>query len=310
MIQLKRLTVLLSLAACAGMAQGQQPQPVQDGIEVKPLSRWRNLQDQQEVDRQAQSQYAEMLDEARQKGALVPPAHAQVQRLRGIATRLIPHAARWNQSAAQWKWEVNLLNSSQVNAFCMPGGRIAFFSGILTTLKLSDDEVAVVMGHEIAHALREHGREQAAKSSVTSIGTKLLGAGAAALFGVDPRITDTVADMAAKGLSLHYSRDDEREADLVGLDLAARAGFDPRAGIVLWQKMGALNKSAPPAFLSTHPSGADRIEIMQNHMGKVLPLYARSKGVGVAQLPPYRSNAAASNAAASNAAAGNAAAGN
>ncbi|MEC5163575.1 MULTISPECIES: M48 family metallopeptidase [unclassified Janthinobacterium] len=294
MIALKRLTVLLSLSACAGLALGEQAPSVQDGIEVKPLSRWRNLQDQQEVDQQAQSQYAEMMDEAQQKGALVDAAHPQVKRLRAIAARLTPYAPRWNEQSAQWKWEVNLLNSPQVNAFCMPGGRIAFYSGILTTLKLSDDEVAVVMGHEIAHALREHGRAQAAKTNATSIGSRLLGAGAAALFGVDPRITGTVADMAAKGLSLHYSRDDEREADLVGLDLAARAGFDPRAGIVLWQKMGSLNKSAPPAFMSTHPSGADRIDIMQSHMGQVLPLYARSKGVSVEKLPAYRSSAIAS----------------
>ena len=297
MIKLKRLTVLLSLSACAGLALGQQSEshPVQDGIEVKPLSKWRNLQDQREVDQQAQSQYAALLGEAQQKGALVPATHPEVVRLRAIAKRLIPYAPRWNDSAAQWKWEVNLLNSAQVNAFCMPGGRIAFFSGILTTLKLSDDEVAVVMGHEIAHALREHGREQAAKSNVTAIGTRLLGAGAAALFGVDPRITGTVADMAAKGLSLHYSRGDEREADLVGLDLAARAGFDPRAGIVLWKKMGSLNKSAPPAFLSTHPSGSDRIAEMNSHMAQVLPLYARSKGVSVEQLPAYRSPAIAAN---------------
>ncbi|MDC8760598.1 M48 family metallopeptidase [Janthinobacterium fluminis] len=292
-----RIVALLSLSACAGLAPAQQPQPQTeaDGIAVKPLSKWRNLQDRQQVDQQAQSQYAALLGEARQKGALVPASHPQVLRLRGIARRLIPYASRWNADAAQWQWEVNLLNSSQVNAFCMPGGRIAFFSGILTTLKLTDDEVAVVMGHEIAHALREHGREQAAKSNVTALGTKLLGAGAAALFGVDPRITGTVADMAAKGLSLHYSRGDEREADLVGLDLAARAGFDPRAGVVLWQKMGALNKSAPPAFLSTHPSGADRIDEMNKHMGEVLPVYARSKGVSAAQLPPYRSSAMAGN---------------
>ncbi|WP_317202585.1 M48 family metallopeptidase [Janthinobacterium sp.] len=289
---LKRLVVLLSLSACAGLAPAQQPQTETDGIAVKPLSKWRNLQDQGQVDQQAASQYAALLGEAQQKGALLPAAHPQVQRLRAIARRLIPYAARWNADAAQWKWQVNLLNSAQVNAFCMPGGRIAFYSGILSTLKLTDDEVAVVMGHEIAHALREHGREQAAKSNVTALGTRLLGAGAAAFFGVDPRITGGVADMAAKGLSLHYSRGDEREADLVGLDLAARAGFDPRAGVVLWRKMGALNSSAPPAFLSTHPSGSDRINEMNNHMAEVLPLYARSKGVGVAQLPPYRGNAA------------------
>ncbi|MET3132244.1 putative Zn-dependent protease [Oxalobacteraceae bacterium GrIS 1.11] len=293
--RLNHFLVLLSFSACAGLAPAQQPQPEQDGIAVKPMSAWRNLQDERQVDQQASQQYLALLGDAQQKGELVPATHPQVLRLRAIAKRLIPFTTRWNERAADWRWEVNLLKSPEVNAFCMPGGRIAFYSGILTTLKLTDDEVAVVMGHEIAHALREHGREQAAKSTATSVAAKLAGAGLSAWLGVDPRLTDTATNMAAKGLILSYSRGDEREADLVGLDLAARAGFDPRAGIVLWQKMAALNKSAPPAFLSTHPSGKDRIEQMEMHMGQVLPVYARSKGVSVAQLPAYRGDATAGN---------------
>ncbi len=195
---------------------------------------------------------------------------------------------RWNPASAQWKWQVNLLKSPQINAFCMPGGRIAFFSGILTTLHLTDDEVAAVMGHEIAHALREHGREQMVKSSATSVGARLGGALIASIFGVDPNVTDTVARYGARFASLKFSRDDEREADLIGLDLAARAGYDPRAGITLWQKMAALNKGAPPAWLSTHPGGAERIEQMNAHMNVLLPVYARAKGIPVGALAPYR----------------------
>ena len=121
-------------------------------------------QPQAKLDQQAAQQYAGLMAQAQQKGALVPDNHPQVMRLRAIAKRIIPYATRWNPDAAKWKWQVNLLNSKQVNAFCMPGGRIAFFTGILTSLKLTDDEVAAVMGHEIAHALREHGRERAAKA--------------------------------------------------------------------------------------------------------------------------------------------------
>ena len=300
------LAAAMSLAAmlCAAPAFAQQPLPrqigpaqsssdttVQDGIEVRPMSRWTVLASKTRMEQEAAQQYQALLGQAQQKGALVPADHPQVIRLRGIAKRVIPHASRWNPEAAKWNWQVNLLASNQVNAFCMAGGRIGFFSGILTSLKLTDDEVAAIMGHEIAHALREHGREQAGKSAATNVVGRLIGVGAAALLGIDPGITDTVAQYGAQAFSLKYSRDDEREADLIGLDLAARAGFDPRAGIALWQKMGMLSKSQPIALLSTHPGGEERIRKMNDHMNVLLPLYARSKGTAVSELPPYRTTA-------------------
>jgi len=297
MNQLKKIVVAVSLAACAGIAPAQQPLPqpiqnqsaVQDGIQVRPLSRMRHLAPEEMVEQQSKQQYVQLMQQAQQKGALVPATHAQVIRLRSIAKRIIPYTTRWNPGAGKWEWQVNLLASDQVNAFCMPGGRVAFFSGILTKLKLSDDEVAAVMGHEIAHALREHGREQMGKSMATNVGARVGGALIASIFGLDPNVTDTVARYGAQFASLKYSRDDEREADLIGLDLAARAGFDPRAGIILWQKMAALNKGSPPAWISTHPGGADRIRQMNDHMNVLLPLYARARGTSVNQLPPYRS---------------------
>ncbi|MFC0133593.1 peptidase M48 [Massilia eurypsychrophila] len=303
MIKLKRfaaIAALCALAACdrakeappadAGPAAAEQTQ-VQDGIAVKPLSRWRHLEPEKAVDQQASQQYAGLIEQARQAGALIPDEHPQVGRLRGIAKRIIPYTERWNPQAAEWKWQVNLLNSEQVNAFCMPGGRIAFFTGILTQLKLTDDEAAAVMGHEIAHALREHGRERAAKATATGVASRIIGFGLSAWLGVDPRLTDTVASSAGQLVVLKFSRDEEREADLIGLDLAARAGFDPRAGIALWRKMGALNKRAPVQILSTHPGGEERIVEMERHMDVLLPLYARAKGVSVDQLPPYRTAA-------------------
>ena len=294
-MKLKQLAVLMSLCAVMGTAPARdtpatQPQVV-DGIAVRPLSRWRKLVPSEQLEAQALQQYDALLTQAQQKNALVPANHPQVVRLRNIAKRIIPHATRWNPAAAKWDWQVNLLHSEQVNAFCMPGGKIAFFTGILTTLQLTDDEVAAIMGHEIAHALREHSREQMAKSTATNIVSRLGGAAAAAIFGVDPRVTDTMAQYGAQFLSLKYSRDDERESDLIGLDLAARAGYDPRAGIVLWQKMAGLNKRAPMEFMSTHPAGAGRIKQMQDHMDVLLPLYARAKGTSVNKLPPYRAAA-------------------
>lgn len=295
MTKLKRLAVLLTLSACAGMAPAQDRGPdqvVQDGISVKPLSRWRQLAPAEVVDQQSAQEYQGLLSKARAEGALVPASDPQVQRLRAIAQRIIPHAPRWNQDAAQWKWQVNLLASRQVNAFCMPGGRIAFFTGILDSLKLTDDEVAAVMGHEIAHALREHGRERMGKSAATGIAARLGGAALSAWLGIDPNVTGRVAETAGQFVVLKFSRDEEREADLVGLDIAARAGFDPRAGIALWNKMAQLDRQAPIELLSTHPGGANRIAQIQDHMNVLLPLYARAKGTTVDRLPPYRSNVA------------------
>ncbi len=280
----------VALALAGGLlAAPLHAQDYSDGIPVKPMSRLRNLQDERAVDQQSRQQYLALLNEAEQKQALVPASHPQVIRLRAIAKRLIPFAPRWNPAAAQWSWQVNLLNSSQVNAFCMPGGRIAFYSGILTKLNLSDDEVAIVMGHEIGHALREHGREQAAKTDLTNLASRIAGAGLAAWLGVDPNVTGAVTNTAAKLAVLSYSRTDESEADLVGLDLAARAGFDPRAGIALWEKMSAVSQGQPLEFLSTHPNGGSRIEEMNRNMGLVLPVYARARGLNPDALPAYRS---------------------
>ncbi|MBL8482591.1 MAG: M48 family metallopeptidase, partial [Rhodocyclaceae bacterium] len=205
------------------------------------------------------------------KNALAPDSDPQVQRLREIARRIIPFADRFNAHARDWKWEVILIRSQQVNAFCMPGGKIAFYTGLLQNLKLTDDEAAMVMGHEIAHALREHARERIAKTQATRLGAELLGQ-----FIGKGRYADAF-HLGGNLLSLKFSRDDETEADVVGLDLAARAAFDPRSGITLWQKMLAAQKNAPPAWLSTHPSGNNRIDEIRRHLPEVMPLYERAR---------------------------------
>ncbi len=298
MTKFKQAVAVLALCgivqAAPAQDRGQQGQVVQDGIAVKPL-KGGVLRDllapEGAMDQQAAQQYAALLGQAQQKGVLVPAGDPQVKRLRAIAERIIPHTTRWNQDAQQWKWQVNLLKSDQVNAFCMPGGRIAFFTGIIDKLKLTDDEIAAVMGHEIAHALREHGRDRQATATKTGVATSLLGAAFSAWSGYDVR---GLANTAGQLVVLKFSRDEEREADLVGLDISARAGYDPRAGIALWNKMAALDQSgAPIDLLSTHPGGANRIQQIQDHMNVLLPLYARTKGTTADRLPPYRSNVAA-----------------
>jgi predicted Zn-dependent protease len=269
------------LHRCAGCAMGLSLFSgegwAREGVEVGKESAFAKLVPAADVEKSALQQYQQMLQQAASKNALGPDGHPQVVRLREIANKIIPHSYDWNPRARQWKWEINLIGSNQINAFCMPGGKIAFFTGILTQLSLTDDEVAMVMGHEIAHALREHARERMGKSAATQGLSRLGGAVVSGLFGIDPRLTDMVAREGANLLTLKFSREDETEADLVGMELGARAGYDPRAGVTLWQKMSAANKNAPPQWLSTHPSGTTRIQEMEANMPKVLPLFERTR---------------------------------
>jgi len=243
-----------------------------EGVDVGRNSVFTQLVPAETIEKSAAQQYAQMMQQAAAQKALAGKDHPQVRRLRAIAQKTIPHALGWNPRARDWNWEVNLIGSKQVNAFCMPGGKIAFYSGILDQLKLTDAEVAAVMGHEVAHALREHARERMGKTAATSIGASLLGQ----VLGLGD-LGQTLTNYGAQLLTLQFSRSDESEADLVGMELAARAGFDPRAGVSLWQKMAIASKGAPPQWLSTHPAGTTRIADIEANLPKVLPLYSRSK---------------------------------
>ena len=258
----------------AAWAQGTPAAPpVDEGLrkEVGKTSALAKLVPAEQVEQAAAQQFVQMKREAQQKNALAGPDHPQLRRLRTIADRIIPFAPPWNDRARDWRWEVQLIGSQQVNAFCMPGGKIAFYWGILSKLQLSDDEVAMIMGHEVAHALREHARERMGKSTATRVGANIV----SSLLGLGS-VGDAVVGMGAQLLTLKFSRDDETEADLVGLDLAARAGYNPQAGVSLWQKMLQANKGAPPEFMSTHPAGDTRIHDIERVLPKVLPLYERA----------------------------------
>ncbi len=243
-------------------------------VDVGDASRLRQLVPAETLEGAATQQYSQMLAQARAKNALAPDNHPQLQRLRAIARRLVPFATQWNPRARDWRWEVNLIGSKDINAFCMPGGKIAFYTGILDQLKLTDDEAAMVMGHEMAHALREHARAQMAKSQATNIGLRL----GAQLLGLGD-LGNVAASLGGQLLSLKFSRGDESDADLVGLELAARAGYNPQAGVSLWQKMGQATGGGGGglAFLSTHPSGPARIRELQDNVPKVQRLYLAAR---------------------------------
>lgn len=261
---------LLLAALLAGVLA--VPAQAREGVDVGKKSWISGLVPADQIEQAALQQYRQMQQKAAQQHALAPRDNPQLIRLRAIAERIIPYSYEWNNRARQWKWEVNLIASKQVNAFCMPGGKIAFFYGLLDQLQLSDDEVAMVMGHEIAHALREHARERMGKTVATrgviEIGAALLGLGNGGRY---------LADMGGQLVTLKFGRDDESEADLIGMELAARAGYDPRAGITLWQKMAAASKGAPPEWLSTHPSGGSRIKDIEANLPLVMPIYERAE---------------------------------
>ncbi len=268
----RRLFTAGLLAASALPAWARKaPPPIDPQVACKDfgkVSLYTKAISSEQVEASAQQQYAQMLSKATNQRALGPDSNPQVQRLRAIADRIVPFTNTCNPRASQWKWEINLLGSQQINAFCMPGGKIAFFHGILAQLQLDDDEVAAIMGHEIAHALREHARERIGKTLATrgfaSVIGAVLGVGAAG---------DALLTVGSQLVSLKFGRDDETEADLVGMELAARAGYNPAAGVTLWQKMLTASKGAPPGWLSTHPSGKERIKDIQAKLPRVAPLF-------------------------------------
>ena len=226
----------------------------------------------QEVDQMYAQSYQKTVGEASSKGVL-DKTSSDAKRVQAIADRLIAQAPTFRPDAAQWKWEVNLIKSDELNANCGPGGKIFFYTGLIDSLKLTDDEIAAIMGHEIAHALREHGREAMSKA----YGIEMAKQGAGALFGLGQdslALADTVANY---GMTLPNSRANENEADLIGLELAARAGYNPNAAITLWNKMTKASEGSPPEFMSTHPASTSRIAALQAAIPKVMPLYEQAK---------------------------------
>lgn len=216
--------------------------------------------------------YSQMMQGASKKNVLNQNA-AMVKRVRAIADRLIPHTQFFRNDAPSWNWEVNVISSDELNAFCAAGGKIAFYSGIIERLNLTDDEIAAIMGHEIAHALREHSRERASQQLGAQLGLALAGAAV----GANSSQMNLAGDMSKLFYLLPNSREHETEADRMGVELAARGGYDPRAAISVWHKMQGTDSKQPPQFLSTHPSHQTRISDLEAYSAKVMFLYEAAK---------------------------------
>lgn len=225
------------------------------------------------VNRSAEKSYRATLNEA-QKKKLLNRDPAMLARVRVIVGRLASASGAFRADAPTWAWEVNVLTSKDLNAWCMPGGKIAVFTGLIEQLQLSDDELAAVMGHEIAHALREHGREKAGQATGVNVAATLGGLLLGAATGVDPGLAKNVIGSAGDLAFMRpNSRVMEQEADRMGVELAARAGYDPQAAIALWEKLERVGDGQPPQWLSTHPSHESRIADLRDYAERVQPLY-------------------------------------
>ncbi len=228
-----------------------------------------------DVESASAKSYAKTLQEQAKKGNLNTDA-ATVARIRQITSRIIPHTGVFRPDAPRWAWEVNVISSKEVNAWCMAGGKMAVYTGLLDAIKPTDDELAAIIGHEIAHALREHSRERASEQMITGMGVAIGGA----LLGLGQVGNDLLGKAVDVTLSLQHSRKHESEADRIGIELAARAGYRPDAAVTLWEKMGKLSESRPPELLSTHPAPETRMAALRADAEVVDPLYRAAKGNG------------------------------
>lgn len=263
---MKHTLLMLTLTAvCAAPLAGcsNTTQSGAIGVDRKQLL----LVSSNEIIQLSDQAYRQTIQKARMAGTL-DSNPAQVARLKKIANNLIPHTSVYRGDAVSWQWQVHTIKDDTINAYVMPGGKIVFYTGIIDRLQLSDDEIAAIMGHEMAHALREHSREKYSHKLATQTGIGL----AASIFGLSQGQAE-VANLAGElGLNLPHSRTQESEADKIGLELMARAGYNPNAAVTLWQKMAKATGSSPQ-FLSTHPSDTNRLAALQRLIPTVMPLY-------------------------------------
>jgi len=241
------------------------------GCQTNPVSGRSQLVLVSEEQAQASSAqaYAQTVNAAQQKGKLSTDA-ALNARVKRITDRLIVQAGNMYPPSRSWKWSVAVIDEPTLNAWCMPGGKMAIYTGIIRKLNLSDDEIAQVMGHEISHALLGHGRERMSRAIAMQGGMAL----GSIVSGYDLSVLGPVADVA---LTLPNSRESESEADRYGIELAARAGYDPHAAIKLWEKMSQASGNGPPQFLSTHPAPSNRIQALNALVPKMMPIYEKAR---------------------------------
>jgi predicted Zn-dependent protease len=270
-MSVRRFSVALAAVLLVSVTACETVQTTQSGV-VGVTRKQRMMVSEEEVEQGAEVAYAQEKQKAQQEGKLNSNS-ALTSRVRNVAQRLIPGTAVFRSDAPSWKWEVNTLTTKELNAYCMPGGKIMVYTGLIEQLNLSDAELAAVIGHEMAHALREHSRERLSRLRAQEIAL----AGVAAVTGAGEGTVGLANQVASVTFQLPHSREQESEADTIGIELMARAGYDPNAAVSVWKKMIAANQGGTPQFLSTHPSPQTRIEDLQALVPKVMPLYQKAK---------------------------------
>ncbi|HLR29659.1 MAG TPA: M48 family metallopeptidase [Paenalcaligenes sp.] len=270
--RLKRYAILTAFGIASAIVVGCATVDTTTGgaVGVQRKQWMSNMVSSAEVNQAAGQQYTQIIGQARQQKKLDTQA-AQTQRVQKIMQRLVQQVGVFRPDARDWPWEIHVIDDQQVNAWCMPNGKMAVYSGLIQKLQLNDDELAAVIGHEIAHALREHSREQLSQQVATQMGLSVL----SAILG-SPAVGDLGSMLSDVVINLPNSRTQEAEADRMGVELAARAGFDPRAAVSLWQKMAQQGGAGSPEFLSTHPSPTSRIAQLEQAAQQVMPLYEAS----------------------------------
>ena len=237
------------------------------------------------------SAYSNMVGQYAKKGKVLRDS-PRTERIRDMTNRLVAEAVRFRPDSASWAWQVTVIDEpNTVNAFCMAGGKMGIYSGMWEKLKATDDEIAQVMGHEIGHALASHTREKMSVAMSTQIGTSVL---AAVLASRDPnafqQTRDGLDNVAALAIGLPNSREAETEADQIGIELAARAGYDPRAAVTLWQKMAKLGGGGRSEFTSTHPLPENRMQRLGQLVARVDPYYQQAKTLTGSDIPDFLGN--------------------
>ncbi len=268
---LRLLTITGLLAVLVGC---QSVRTTQGGaVGVDRQQHMFTLLSEKEVDAMSKASYKEMRQSASKEKRLVTEGKP-LKRLQTIADRLVAQVGVFRKDASQWPWQVSLIDNEQLNASALPGGRIVFYTGIIDKLELTDDEIAAIMGHEIAHALREHGREAISEAYMVQLSTGLAGA----LLGATKETMDLGHQLVHYALTLPNSREKESEADVIGLELMARAGYNPNAAVSLWKKMAAQSGERPPEFMSTHPATDTRIKDLKHYIPRVEGFYRVAGG--------------------------------
>jgi predicted Zn-dependent protease len=265
---MRKLLAIAALAALGGCETIATTQPGAVGIERQQTM----MVSSAEIDKAAAQEYGKVIAQARQKGTLDRNA-SHVGRVRTIMSRIASHTGSFRADAPRWGWEVHVIQENQLNAWAMPGGKMVVYSGLIEKLQLSDSELAAIMGHEIAHSLREHARERVSREMATSVGLGIAGA----LLGLGDTAQQLAGMVADVTFNLPHSRTHEIEADRIGVELAARAGYDPHAAVSLWQKMLQAGGGGGPQFLSTHPSPENRLADLRVYADRVMPLYQQAR---------------------------------